>query len=559
MQAAEKYIDERFDGSFDIDFLIVGSGFGGSVSALRLAEKGYRVVVLEAGRRFAPEDFPRSNWNLRKFLWLPMLGCFGIQRITPLKDVMVLSGAGVGGGSLVYANTLMVHGQPFFQDPRWRHLDTWDAQLKPHYQTALRMLGATPSRFLEMGDRVLQQVAQEMGKQETFHQPTVAVYFGEPGKVAPDPYFGGAGPERAGCIQCGGCMVGCRHRAKNTLDYNYLYLAEKLGAIVHPMTTATAIEPLPGGGYTVTTRRTGAGFGGRTARSFRARNVVLAGGVMGTVPLLMACKQRGSLPNLSDRLGEFVRTNSEAIVGAMSRDPAVNHSHGIAIGSGFYPDPETHIEVVRYGAGQDAMGRLATLMVDGGVGRWRRFLRWCQEVVTHPLDFLRTLNPWGFAKTTLILLVMQSRDNHLHLRLRRHWWWPFGALLSSDTPSGQARAPSFIPVANLVARKVAEKTNAIPVGAINEAFFDAPITAHILGGCTMGDSADTGVIDKNHQVFGYPGLYVCDGSAVSANLGVNPSLTICALTEYACSKIPTRADVAATIPASRSPQTPQQL
>lgn len=525
---------------FDADFLIIGSGFGGSVSALRLAEKGYRVLVLEAGRRFRPEDFPHTNWNLRKFLWLPALGCYGIQRITALRDALVLSGTGVGGGSLVYANTLLVPGRKFFSDPRWRDLDDWQTALAPHYQTALRMLGATPARFVGPGDKVLEEVAHEMGRGQTFHQPTVAVYFGEMGKSVPDPYFGGQGPERTGCIFCGGCMVGCRYRAKNTLDYNYLYLAEKRGATILPMTTAESVVPFDGGGYAVTTRRTGAWFPGPTRRTWHARNVVFAAGVVGTVPLLLSCRQRGLLPALSDRLGEIVRTNSEAIVGAMSRDPAVDHSNGIAITSGFYPDDETHVELVRYGAGQDAMGRLATLMVDGGVGWARRLGRWCLAVLGHPLDFLRTLKPWGFARATLILLVMQTRDNHMRLRLRRRWWWPFGPVLGSQTPPGQERPPTYIPVANLVARRVAEKTNGVAVGAINEAFFDIPITAHILGGCTMGKGRETGVIDRNHQVFGYPGLYVFDGSAVSANLGVNPSLTICALTEYACSKIPAK-------------------
>jgi cholesterol oxidase len=522
----------------DADFLIVGSGFGGSVSALRLVEKGYRVVVLEAGRRFAAEDFPRTNWNLRKFLWLPALGCYGIQRITPLRDALVLSGTGVGGGSLVYANTLLVPGRPFFADPRWRHLDQWESALGPHYQTALRMLGATPTQFAGQGDHALAEIADEMGRGHTFHRPTVAVYFGEPGKTVPDPYFDGQGPERSGCTLCGGCMVGCRYRAKNTLDYNYLYLAEKRGATIVPMTTAESVAPLEGSGYAVTTRRTGAWFAASTRRTWRARNVILAAGVVGTVPLLLSCKRQGLLPALSDRLGEIVRTNSEAIVGAMSRDPAVDHSRGIAITSGFYPDQETHIEVVRYGAGQDAMGRLATLMVDGGVGWARRLGRWCLAALRHPIDLLRTIKPWGFARATLILLVMQTRDNHMRLRLRRRWWWPFKPLLGSQTPPGEERPPTYIPLANQVARRVAEKTNGIALGAINEAFLDMPITAHILGGCTMGDSPLTGVIDRNHQVFGYPGLYVCDGSAVSANLGVNPSLTICALTEYACSKIP---------------------
>lgn len=520
---------------FDADFLVVGSGFGGSVSALRLVEKGYDVLVLEAGRRWQTGEFPKTNWLLHKFLWLPTLGFYGIQRITLLKNVMVLSGAGVGGGSLVYANTVLEPPDAFYRDPRWAGLDDWKAQLAPHYQTAKRMLGAVPSRFLGPGDQTLREVADELGAGETFHQPEVAVFFGEPNKRVPDPFFGGEGPERVGCNYCGGCMVGCNFGAKNTLDKNYLYLAEKRGARVEPLRTVTGITPHPEGGYTVSVRRTGP-FGARL-RDLRVRRVVLSGGVLGTVPLLLKCKERGLLPALSDRLGDYVRTNSEAIVGALSRRSDADNSRGIAITSGFYPEPHTHVELVRYGAGQDAMGRLAALMVDGHGGRLRRFLRYLGQIARHPLDFLRTQVPWGWAKRTVILLVMQPLDNHLRVKLERPWWWPFRKRLVSELPPGQLKPPTYIPAANLVARRVAEKTDAIALGAVNEALLDAPTTAHILGGCSMGATAADGVIGPDHQVFNYPGLYVCDGSAVSANLGVNPSLTITAMTELAMSKI----------------------
>jgi cholesterol oxidase len=500
------------------------------VSALRLAEKGYRVAVLEAGRRWRPEEFPRSNWNLRKFLWLPALGWYGIQRIAWLKDVMVLAGAGVGGGSLVYANTLLVPPPPFFADPAWAHLDDWRARLEPFYAEALRMLGATPSQFLGPADETLRTIAGELGRGDTFHQPTVGVYFGEPGRTAPDPYFGGEGPPRTGCTLCGGCMVGCRHGAKNTLDRNYLYLAERRGAVIHPLTTVDRIEPLSGGGFAVSSHHTGAPHRGR--RLWRAQKVVLAGGVLGTVSLLLRCREAGWLPGLSPRLGDRVRTNSEAIVGAIARRPTVDQSRGIAITSGFWPAPDTHVEVTRYGAGQDAMGRLGTLLVEGGGGVWGRRWRWLRAVLAHPLDFLRTLKPWGWAKATTILLVMQNANNHL--RLRWH-----GGRLESETAAG-ARPPSFIPAAHLVARRYAEKTEGVAMASITESLFDVPLTAHILGGCPMGRDESEGVIDKDHRVFGYPGLYVCDGSAVSANLGVNPALTICALSEYAMSKIPAR-------------------
>jgi len=534
--SAERAEQVGANAEFDADFVVIGSGFGGAVSALRLVEKGYRVLVLEAGRRWRTGGFPKTNWLIHKFLWLPRLGFYGIQRITLLKNVLVLSGAGVGGGSLVYANTLLEPPDAFFRDPRWATLDDWKLELAPHYAEAKRMLGATPARFMGPGDQTLREVAEEMGVGDTFHQPNVAVYFGEPGKAVPDPFFDGAGPERVGCTYCGGCMVGCNVGAKNTLDKNYLYLAEKRGAVVQPLTTVTGIAPHPDGGYSIMTRRTGPL--GRRGRPLRAKKVVLAGGVLGTVPLLLDCKRRGLLPALSEQLGNYVRTNSEAIVGALSRRTDASNSRGIAITSGFYPEPQTHVEIVRYGEGQDAMGRLGALMVDGGGGRWRRLARFLGQIARTPLDFLRTQVPWGWAKRTVILLVMQSLDNHLRVKLERPWWWPFGQRLVSELPPGQTKPPTYIPVANLVARKVAQKTDGVALGAINEALLDAPTTAHILGGCGMGASAADGVIGPDHQVFNYPGLYVCDGSAISANLGVNPSLTIAALTELAMSKIP---------------------
>jgi cholesterol oxidase len=519
--------------AYDADFLVVGSGFGGAVSAMRLAGKGYRVAVLEAGRRWRAEEFPRTNWRLDKFLWLPALGWFGIQRIAWLRHVVVLAGAGVGGGSLVYANTLLRPPPAFFSDPRWADLDDWQTKLAPHYDEASRMLGATPSHFLGPADHALRAVAEEMGLPGTFHQPTVAVYFGEPGKTVPDPFFGGEGPARTGCTLCGGCMVGCRQGAKNTLDRNYLHLAERLGATIHPLTTVEKIEPIGGDprrGYLVTSRRTGSFLRAPARRVWRARKVVLAAGVLGTMSLLLRARERGWLPALSARLGEEVRTNSEALVGAISRRRDVDHSRGIAITSGFWPEAHTHVEIVRYGAGQDAMGRLSTLLAPGGGGPWRRRLRWVAAVLRHPLDFLRTLWPWGWARATAILLVMQDLDNKMRLTLRR------GALLTQN--DGPAPPPAYIPAAHLVAQKMAARTGGVAVGSITEALLDVPLTAHILGGCPMGKDADAGVIDRDHQVFGYPGLYVCDGSAVSANLGVNPALTICALTEHAMSKIP---------------------
>lgn len=527
---------------FDVDYLIIGSGFGGSVSAFRLAEKGYNVAVVEAGKRWKASDFPTTNWLVHKYLWMPSLRFFGFQKLTLLKDVLILSGAGVGGGSLVYANTLLVPPKPFFEDARWRELDAWEEKLRPHYETAKRMLGATPSKFLGVGDKALREIAEETGRGDTFHQPTVGVFFGTPNVTVPDPFFGGEGPERTGCNFCGSCMTGCRHNAKNTLDKNYLYLAEKRGAKVHAETTVDRVVPIDGGGYAVHTHRTTSLFRG-DKRVFRARHVVLAGGVMGTVKLLLKSKEHGDLARLSPRLGDYVRTNSEAIVGATSRtyDPQNDQSRGIAITSGFYPDEHTHIEVVRYGKGHDAMASLATLMTDGGRGRLHRIGSWFGEVARHPIDFLRSLSPFGWAKRSTILLVMQTVDNHMRMKLSRPWWWPFEKTLSSELPAGQTAPPAYIPVANLTAKRFAEKIDGFPASAVNEVFLDVPTTAHILGGCAMGRDESEGVIGPDHQVHGYPGLYVCDGSAISANLGVNPSLTICAMTELAMSRIPAKA------------------
>lgn len=518
------------------DFIVVGSGFGGSVSALRLAEKGYKVAVLEAGKRWRDDDFPRTNWTAWKFLWLPKLFCYGIQRITLLRDVLVLSGAGVGGGSLVYANTLPIPSREVFASGGWPAGQDWEAALAPHYQTARRMLGATTNPRLTQADKILKECAEEIGKGDTFHPTEVSVFFGEPGKTVPDPYFGGQGPDRAGCIFCGGCMVGCRHNAKNTLDKNYLYMAEKLGVDIHPETQVDRLLAHPQGGYLLSSYRTTALFkGGR--REWRAPNVVLAAGVLGTVDLLLRCKERGSLPNLSPALGRRVRTNSEAIVGATARSSKADFTDGIAITSSVYPDAVTHIEPVRYSKGSDVMGFLDKPMTDGGPGIPRP-LRFLWQCILHPIDLLRSLIPIGWAQKTIILLVMQTVDNRLQLLRGRRWFWPFGRSLTS-VPEAQEkkRNPSYIPVANDMARRVARKIGGWPGSAINEVVLDVPTTAHILGGASIGDTPENGVVDAQNRVFGHPGLYVVDGSMIPVNLGVNPSLTITALAEHAMSQV----------------------
>jgi cholesterol oxidase len=523
---------------FDYDFVIVGSGFGGSVSALRLSEKGYRVAVLEMGKRWKREDFPKSNWNLRKYFWKPWLGMYGILQMTMVKDAFFLHGAGVGGGSLVYANTLLVPPAKAFEDVRWVGMD-WKAVLEPYYAEAKRMLGAVPSEVIVETDRMLKEIAEDMGRGDTFHRATVGVYFGKAGETAPDPFFGGEGPARTGCILCGGCMVGCRHGAKNTLEENYLWFAEKKGTTIVAESRVIDVVPLEGGGYELTVEKSTGLLHPR--RTIRTRGVVISGGSYGTVNLLMRCKEKGSLGKLSEQLGRFLRTNSEALLTVQSQKKGVDFSKGIAITSGVHIDDKTHIEVVRYPAGSDAMAPLVTVLTGGG-GSIPRQLRWVGTVLRHPLQFLRTLVPFGWARKTAILLVMQPVDSHLRYTLRRRWYWPFGKKLDSDRGDGPP-VPVYIPVANLVAKKMAEKMGGgIPQSGTIEVLLNKASTAHILGGCPIGLTPEDGVVDPQSRAFGYEDLYVVDGSIIPANLGVNPSLTITAMAEHAMSHVAPRKD-----------------
>ncbi|MFI6867761.1 GMC oxidoreductase [Nocardia sp. NPDC050406] len=517
---------------FDYDVLVIGSGFGGSVTALRLTEKGYRVGVLESGRRWEARDIPKSNWNLRKSLWMPRLGLTGTQRVSLLGKVTLFSAAGVGGGSLIYGNTLYEPLPNFYSDPSWAHITDWRDELAPYYDQAQRMLGVAPNPRTTPADEVLREVAVELGVEDTFHPTNVGVFFGEPGKTVPDPYFGGAGPDRAGCIHCANCMTGCAHNAKNTTTTNYLYLAEKAGAQVHSLTTVTDVRPLPGGGYTVTTQRSGRLLRKQT-REITAEQVVFSAAARGTHQLLHKLRDTGRLPELSPRLGELTRTNSEAVLTSTSRS-RTDFAQGVAITSSIHPEPNTHIEVCHYGKGQNMLFPLTVPMIDGGP---LRFLRFLLLVLRHPLVFLRSQNSRRASERSVILLVMQSLDNSLTSFGKKGL---FGYRLSTRQGEGEPN-PTWIPIGHKANRLYAEKLDGDALGMVMDVF-DIPSTAHYVGGCRMGDSAAEGVIDPYHRIHNYPGLHVIDGSAVSANLGVNPSLTITAMAERACALWPNKGE-----------------
>jgi len=523
---------------FDYDWIVIGSGFGGSVSALRLAEKGYRVAVLECGRRFEDHELPRSTWDLRRYFWAPRLGLRGIFRLTPFKDVSVVSGCGVGGGSLGYANTLYVPPSEFFRDPQWGDLEDWERALAPHYAEAQRMLGVAEVATDDPADELLREFGEAIGVGDTYRKTPVGVFFGEPGKTVPDPYFDGEGPARTGCIHCGRCMVGCPHGAKNTLVKNYLWLAERRGVVVIPDTTVTEIRPLGAAdgsdGYAVSSERSGM-IRGRGRRRLTARGVVVAAGALGTNKLLQRCRLTGALPRISPRLGELVRTNSEMILAVtVPEDYPDDLTKRVAISGSIYPDPHTHIETVIYGNDGDSMSLLYTLLVGDGT-RLTRPLKLLAQILRRPGRFLKTLWPRGWSRRTIILLVMQTLDNAIALRpkLRRN-----GEVRLRTEQDPERPNPTFIPVANQAAEWLAKRTGGVAQSSIPEALFNVPTTAHILGGAVIGHGPEDGVVDAKQRVFGYRNLLVCDGSAVPANVGVNPSLTIAALAEHAMSAIP---------------------
>ena len=517
----------------DFDVLVIGSGFGGSVSALRLTEKGYRVAVLEAGRRFEDKDFPKTSWRLSRFLFFPRLGLRGIQRIHALPDVLILAGAGVGGGSLVYANTLYIPPDTYFNDKQWSHITNWKEELLPWYDQASRMLGVAENPYFSPSDQAMKEVAIEMGVGHTFKMAPLGVYFGEGhGIKSADPFFGGVGPERTGCHQCGGCMTGCRHGAKNTLPKNYLGLAEKAGAKVLAEHTVTKIEELANGSWKIYARKSSSWFGRK--RIFTANQVVVAAGTYNTQKLLHKMKDSGTLPKLSNYLGKLSRTNSEALTGAMMKDTEIDYSKGSAITSSFFPDEHTHVEPVRYGVGSNAMGLLQTIMTDGNTGKERR-RQWLRAVVRNPNLLRKILDVRKWSQRTVIALVMQNVDSSVKVSGKRSL---FGYRLTSIQDSEKPNA-TYIPAANEVVRRIAKNRGGIPGGTLGD-LIEAPFTAHFVGGCVIGDSPKTGVIDPYHRVWNYPTLHIVDGSSVTANLGVNPSLTITAQAERALSFWPNK-------------------
>ena len=531
--------------SLDFDVAVIGSGFGGSVAALRLTEKGYKVCVLEAGRRFSDKDFPKTSWRLRRFLFLPRLGLKGIQRIHVLPDVLVLAGAGVGGGSLVYANTLYKPPASYFEDKQWNQITNWDAELSPWYDQASRMLGVAQNPYFSPSDQAMKQVADQMGVGHTFKLAPLGVYFGDGvGIKSKDPFFGGVGPDRSGCLQCGACMTGCRHNAKNTLPKNYLGLAEKAGAKVFPEHTVTKVEQLSDGSWAITARKSGAWFGGN--RRFTAAQVVVAAGTYNTQKLLHKMKSTGVLPKISDQLGKLSRTNSEALTGSIMPKGGTDFSKGSAITSSFFPDDHTHVEPVRYGKGSNFMGLLQTVMTDSANIRDRR-KQWLRQVITKPSLVLKILDVRQWSERTVVALIMQNVDSAISVTGKRGL---FGFRLTSKNDSKTPNA-TYIPAANEVARRIAENNGGIAGGHIGD-LINAPFTAHFVGGCVIGESINTGVIDPYHRVYNYPTMHIVDGASVTANLGVNPSLTITAQAERAFSMWPNKGE-ADSRPAQNSP------
>jgi cholesterol oxidase len=533
------------DSQFDFDFIVIGSGFGGSVSALRLVEKGYKVAVMEMGRRWKAADFPETSWSLHRYFWRPKLGLRGFFNMRLFRHATIFHGCAVGGGSITFAATLLQPSERVWESGSWRGLADWKSEMPPHYETARRMLGVTRNNILGPADHLLQRAAEAAGCGDTFYRTHVAIFQAREGtgrgQTFPDPFFGGAGPDRTTCTACGGCIMGCRYGAKNSLDLNYLYLAEKNGALVFPETRVVDVKPLGdnctgNAGYEVRSISSTAWIRRRPQR-FTCRSVVFSASSLGTMELLFHLREKGSLPAVSNQLGKHVRTNSESLIGARVPSGREDFSQGIAIGSGVYIDEHTHIEALRYPGGSDTMSFLSTILTEGPPGR-KRMGRWLKNVarslVFHPFRSYALLRPRNWARETVILLCMQALEGQIEMRWKRAWFWPFRKFLVS---SGE-KMPTYIPQANEFAKTFAQVAGGTAMSTLPEILFDVPGTAHCIGGCVMADSPADGVVDHRHRIFGYQNMYVCDGSVVSSNLGVNPSLTITALTERAMSFIP---------------------
>ena len=517
--------------SDSFDYIVVGSGFGGSVSAMRLSEKGYKVLVLEKGKRWRNEDYPTSNWNMAKYLWMPLVKCFGIQKLTFFRQVFIISGVGVGGGSLVYANTHMMPKESFYTNKIWGGIKDWKKELAPYYERAKFMLGSTKYSREYEEDRILKEVAEEMGRGETYgHVDYVGVYTGDPNKEV-DPYFKGLGPVRKGCTECAACMVGCRHNAKNTLDKNYLWFAENMfGAEILAETLVTKVEHIDGE-YLIHTESSTSWFNKRK-KIYRSKGLVMSGGVLGTMDLLLKMKYgTKDLAEMSDMLGHNILTNSEMLSGIVSADRKLNH--GLAINSIFDPDEKTHIELCKFPDGSGAMQKLGVMAAGNGSAPMRT-AKMIGNMVTHPIQFLRTIFNGNIAKSSVIFLIMQELENSMRMVWR-------GGKMKMLNDSGQ-KVPSFIPIGQEALYRYAEKVNGVPQNAFSEILFSLASTAHILGGCPMGKTRAEGVVDENFKVHGYDNFYILDGSIMPCNLGVNPSLTITALSEYAMDKIPNKGD-----------------
>lgn len=523
----------------EYDYIVIGSGFGGSVASLRLAEKGYSVLTLEQGKRYRPKDFPKTNWNLSKYLWVPSIRFFGFQKLSFFSTASILSGAGVGGGSLVYANTLYIPPEAFFKNLSWQRFGDWKNILEPFYGKASFMLGRKKYSKLNIEDKLLEEVSKEMNAHDTFESVYVGVNI-DGVEQETDPYFNGLGPLRKGCIECAGCMVGCRENAKNTLDRNYLWFAEKLGVTILPETKAERIT-FQDNYYQVETRNITSFFGKKKGKIYKAKGIIVAAGALGTLDLLLKQKYKyATLPFLSDKLGYELRTNAETLCAVSGAKVKLNN--GLAITSVFSPDAQTHVEVVKYPDGSNAMKGFFGLSVGGANSSGQRSAMLLVKTITHPRLFLKTVFNFKWSTNSVLFLVMQSADNAMKMVWKKTIW---GGKMKIEN-SGSKKVPAFIPIGQEVMERYARRITGVPQNILLEVFFNRPTTAHILGGCPMAETGETGIIDKNLKVHGYPDFYIADGSVIQGNIGVNPSLTITAMAEYCMSGIPSKAGASVT-------------